>query len=100
MSVGAMDCVRYFLCSFTPVSRPQSNGKRSVIAGIDARAVGVHKLRRKRNSEQAMISYGHFVGGKAVAGKSGRTSEVFQPLDGTVRASVALASTEEVRAAV
>ena len=47
-----------------------------------------------------MIEYGHFIGGKQVAGKSGRTAEVFQPMDGTVRAHVALASKAEVRAAV
>jgi len=47
-----------------------------------------------------MIEYGHFIGGKAVAGKSGRTGEVFQPMDGTVRAHVAFASRAEVRAAV
>jgi len=33
-----------------------------------------------------MIEYGHYVGGKHVPGKSGRTAEVFQPMDGTVRA--------------
>ena len=47
-----------------------------------------------------MITYGHFIGGKPVAGTSGRSGEVFQPLDGTVRASVALANPAEVRAAV
>ena len=47
-----------------------------------------------------MIEYGHFIGGKHVAGTSGRTAEVFQPMDGTVRAHVALASKAEVRAAV
>ena len=47
-----------------------------------------------------MIEYGHFIGGKHVAGKSGRTADVFQPMDGTVRAHVALASKAEVRAAV
>ena len=47
-----------------------------------------------------MIEYGHFIGGKHVAGKSGRTAEVFQPMDGAVRAQVALASKAEVRAAV
>jgi malonate-semialdehyde dehydrogenase (acetylating)/methylmalonate-semialdehyde dehydrogenase len=47
-----------------------------------------------------MINYGHFIGGKNVAGKSGRTSEVFQPMDGSVRGHVALASVDEVRAAV
>jgi malonate-semialdehyde dehydrogenase (acetylating) / methylmalonate-semialdehyde dehydrogenase len=47
-----------------------------------------------------MIEYGHFIGGKQVAGKSGRTADVFQPMDGTVRARVALASKAEMRAAV
>src|SRR5690349_8056966 len=49
---------------------------------------------------EAMIEYGHFIGGKPTAGKSGRTGDVFQPMDGTVRAHVALASKAEVRAAV
>ena len=47
-----------------------------------------------------MITYGHFIGGKHVAGTSGRTAEVFQPMDGTVRATVALASKAELTAAV
>jgi malonate-semialdehyde dehydrogenase (acetylating)/methylmalonate-semialdehyde dehydrogenase len=47
-----------------------------------------------------MIQYGHFIGGKRVAGTSGRESDVFQPMTGDVRAKVALASRAEVRAAV
>ena len=47
-----------------------------------------------------MLSYGHYVGGKAVAGKSGKVADVYQPMDGSVRAKVALASKAEVRAAV
>jgi malonate-semialdehyde dehydrogenase (acetylating)/methylmalonate-semialdehyde dehydrogenase len=47
-----------------------------------------------------MIEYGHFIGGKEVAGKSGRTGEVLQPMDGTVRGRVAYASKGELRAAV
>ena len=47
-----------------------------------------------------MIEYGHFIGGKRVAGTSGRTGEVFQPMDGTLRGTVALASKEELTAAV
>src|ERR1700758_5155898 len=47
-----------------------------------------------------MIEYGHYIGGKQVAGKSGRTADVFQPMDGAVRAHVALASKAEMRAAV
>jgi malonate-semialdehyde dehydrogenase (acetylating)/methylmalonate-semialdehyde dehydrogenase len=47
-----------------------------------------------------MIEYGHYVGGKHFAGTSGRKAEVFQPMDGSVRGAVALASTADVRAAV
>ncbi len=47
-----------------------------------------------------MIEYGHFIGGKRVAGTSGRKQDVMQPMDGTVRGTVALASPEELRAAV
>ncbi|TIP98147.1 MAG: aldehyde dehydrogenase family protein, partial [Mesorhizobium sp.] len=47
-----------------------------------------------------MIEYGHFIGGKRVAGTSGRKQDVMQPMDGTVRGSVALASQTELRAAV
>src|SRR5690606_12883705 len=50
--------------------------------------------------EKTMIEYGHFIGGKRVAGTSGQTHEVLQPMDGTVRGTVALASAGELRAAV
>ncbi|MCU1478811.1 MAG: methylmalonate-semialdehyde dehydrogenase [Subtercola sp.] len=42
----------------------------------------------------------HFVGGKAVAGTSGRFSDVFDPSTGEVQARVPLATTEEVEAAI
>ena len=32
-----------------------------------------------------MVDYGHFIGGKRVAGTSGRSQDVMQPMDGTVR---------------
>ncbi|MDB5589646.1 CoA-acylating methylmalonate-semialdehyde dehydrogenase [Enterovirga sp.] len=47
-----------------------------------------------------MLDYGHFIGGKRVAGTSGRTGDVFEPMTGDVRAKVALASRAEVRAAI
>ncbi|MBN8534350.1 MAG: CoA-acylating methylmalonate-semialdehyde dehydrogenase [Rhizobiales bacterium] len=47
-----------------------------------------------------MINYGHFIGGKHVAGTSGRFADVFQPMDGSVRGKVALASKAELTAAV
>jgi malonate-semialdehyde dehydrogenase (acetylating)/methylmalonate-semialdehyde dehydrogenase len=47
-----------------------------------------------------MKQYGHFIGGKHVAGTSGRTADVYQPMTGDVIAKVALASSEEMRAAV
>ncbi|MFO1089057.1 MAG: CoA-acylating methylmalonate-semialdehyde dehydrogenase [Hyphomicrobiales bacterium] len=43
---------------------------------------------------------GHFIGGKRVAGKSGRFADVFNPNTGEVQAKVALASKAELRAAV
>jgi malonate-semialdehyde dehydrogenase (acetylating) / methylmalonate-semialdehyde dehydrogenase len=42
----------------------------------------------------------HLIGGKKVAGTSGRFSDVFSPMTGEVRAKVPLASVEEMRAAV
>ena len=47
-----------------------------------------------------MIEIGHFIGGKRVAGKSGRSQDIMQPMDGSVRGKVALASKDELRAAV
>lgn len=47
-----------------------------------------------------MRQVGHFIGGKHVAGTSGRTADIFQPMDGTVIGKVALASPAEMRAAV
>ncbi|RKP45520.1 CoA-acylating methylmalonate-semialdehyde dehydrogenase [Trinickia fusca] len=42
----------------------------------------------------------HFIGGRSVAGQSGRASDVFNPALGTVATRVPLASTSEVSAAV
>ena len=42
----------------------------------------------------------HYVDGKLVAGRSGRTSPVFNPATGEQTAAVSLASTAEVNAAV
>lgn len=47
-----------------------------------------------------MRQVGHFIGGKQVAGTSGRSSDIFQPMDGSVIGKVALASTAELDAAV
>ncbi len=47
-----------------------------------------------------MKDYGHFIGGVHVAGTSGRTADVFEPMTGEVAGRVALASADEVRAAV
>ncbi|HMB09078.1 aldehyde dehydrogenase family protein, partial [Saliniramus sp.] len=47
-----------------------------------------------------MKTYGHFIGGEHVAGKSDRFSDVYEPMTGEVRARVALAGTAELRAAV
>ena len=47
-----------------------------------------------------MREIGHFIGGKNVAGTSGRTSDVFNPATGEVQAKVPLASKAELDAAV
>jgi malonate-semialdehyde dehydrogenase (acetylating)/methylmalonate-semialdehyde dehydrogenase len=47
-----------------------------------------------------MREIGHFIGGKAVKGSSGRQGDVFNPNTGEVQARVALASKAEVEAAV
>lgn len=47
-----------------------------------------------------MRSVGHFIGGKEVAGTSGRFADVFEPMTGEVQAKVALATRAELRAAV
>ncbi|SEF51823.1 CoA-acylating methylmalonate-semialdehyde dehydrogenase [Bosea lathyri] len=47
-----------------------------------------------------MRQVGHFIGGKHVAGTSGRTADIYQPMDGSVIGQVALASAAEMRVAV
>jgi malonate-semialdehyde dehydrogenase (acetylating)/methylmalonate-semialdehyde dehydrogenase len=47
-----------------------------------------------------MREIGHFIGGKHVKGSSGRSGEVFQPMTGEVIGKVALASEQDVGAAV
>lgn len=47
-----------------------------------------------------MREIGHFIGGKVVAGTSGRFADVYNPSTGEVQARVALASQAELRAAV
>src|SRR5436305_1269364 len=47
-----------------------------------------------------MREIGHFIGGKQVAGTSGRTGDVFNPNTGDVQAKVALASKAEVEKAI
>jgi malonate-semialdehyde dehydrogenase (acetylating) / methylmalonate-semialdehyde dehydrogenase len=54
----------------------------------------------EKSEETAMLHYGHFIGGKHVRGTSGRTAEIFQPMDGTVRGKVDLASRADLDAAV
>ncbi|MBF9032163.1 CoA-acylating methylmalonate-semialdehyde dehydrogenase [Rhodobacterales bacterium HKCCE3408] len=47
-----------------------------------------------------MEEIGHWIGGKRVAGRSGRTADVYNPATGEVQAKVALASAAELDAAV
>jgi malonate-semialdehyde dehydrogenase (acetylating) / methylmalonate-semialdehyde dehydrogenase len=50
--------------------------------------------------ETTMREIGHFVGGKAIQGTSGRHGEVFNPNTGEVQAKVALAKASEVAHAI
>ncbi len=43
---------------------------------------------------------GHFIGGEHVPGRSGRTSDIYQPMTGEVVGRLALASQAEMRAAI
>ena len=47
-----------------------------------------------------MYEIGHFIGGKRVAGQSGRTANIFNPATGEVQGTVSLASDAELSAAV
>ena len=47
-----------------------------------------------------MQELGHFIDGKRVPGRSGRSADVFNPATGEVQARVALASAAELAAAV
>jgi len=47
-----------------------------------------------------MQDIGHFINGQRVAGKSGRTTDVFNPATGEVQAKVALANADELNAAI
>ncbi|WP_026381481.1 CoA-acylating methylmalonate-semialdehyde dehydrogenase [Afifella pfennigii] len=47
-----------------------------------------------------MREIGHFIGGRQVAGRSGRYGEVFLPMTGEVQAKVALAGKDELHEAV
>ncbi|MGE0611854.1 MAG: CoA-acylating methylmalonate-semialdehyde dehydrogenase [Hyphomicrobiales bacterium] len=47
-----------------------------------------------------MYEIGHFIGGRKVAGGSGRTADIYNPATGEVQGKVALASKEELDAAI
>jgi malonate-semialdehyde dehydrogenase (acetylating)/methylmalonate-semialdehyde dehydrogenase len=47
-----------------------------------------------------VANIGHFIGGKKVAGESGRTADIWNPTLGEVQARVALASQAETQAAI
>ena len=47
-----------------------------------------------------MQELGHFIGGEHVAATGGRSQDVMQPMDGSVRGKVALGSKDDLRKAV
>ncbi len=56
--------------------------------------------RAKRPREARMREIGHFIGGKKVAGTSGRSGDVFNPNTGEVQAKVSFATKSEVEQAI
>ena len=52
------------------------------------------------SSPAAIAEIGHYIGGKRVAGTSGKTGDVYNPATGALSGHVAFASTAEVDAAV
>jgi malonate-semialdehyde dehydrogenase (acetylating)/methylmalonate-semialdehyde dehydrogenase len=46
------------------------------------------------------LDHGHFIGGREVAGLSGRKGPVYNPATGELRGEVAYASADETRAAI
>ena len=50
--------------------------------------------------DASRVSHGHFIGGQAVVGSSGRSGPVFNPATGALRGTVAFASAEETRGAI
>src|SRR5262249_58209164 len=56
--------------------------------------------RAERPREAPMREIGHFIGGKTVAGTSGRSGDVFNPNTGEMQAKVSFAKKSEVEAAI
>src|SRR3954466_1339396 len=57
-------------------------------------------MRARSRGRIPMREIGHFIGGKTVAGSSGRSGDVFDPNTGEVQAKVAFASKTEVAQAI
>src|ERR1700746_3633625 len=76
---------------------PASRAMRAALSQTDTQ--------RLRNASQIreeaqMREIGHFIGGKGVAGTSGRSGDVFNPNTGEVQAKVSFAKGSEVEAAI
>jgi malonate-semialdehyde dehydrogenase (acetylating)/methylmalonate-semialdehyde dehydrogenase len=61
---------------------------------------GEQEKAQRNQRETVMREIGHFIGGKAVKGTSGRFGDVYNPNTGEVQAKVALASKQEMQAAI
>src|SRR5215217_2310644 len=57
-------------------------------------------MRARSRGRIPMREIGHFIGGKTVAGSSGRSGDVFNPNTGEVQAKVAFASKSDVESAI
>jgi malonate-semialdehyde dehydrogenase (acetylating) / methylmalonate-semialdehyde dehydrogenase len=98
--VGVRSSYRY-RSSCAGLTRVFTSELENITQDVDTRVKrghdgGTFDLKRSNT----MIHYGHFIGGKHVKGTSGKTADVFQPMAGTIRAQVDLATPDELRAAV
>src|SRR5882757_10010046 len=80
--------------------RPTPASRRAQAALSHRGKTAARSRARPDPREKNMRDIGHFIGGKHVAGTSGRSGDVFNPNTGEVQAKVAFASKAEMAAAI
>src|SRR5262249_10670841 len=83
----------WLLATLLPASR-------AVQAALSPTGQNGSSTRAKHAREALMREIGHFIGGKRVAGTSGRSGDVFNPNTGEIQAKVSFANKSEVEQAI